>query len=54
MSQTVFEKLQLADEKNLLIQQMVASANQKLAMLDVSLVKPVGKAHLGTGDMEFF
>ena len=36
------------------LMQMVASANQKLAMLDVSLVKPVGKAHLGTGDMEFF
>ena len=36
------------------LMQMVASANQKLAMLDASLVKPVGKAHLGTGDMEFF
>ena len=32
----------------------VASANDKLAMLDLSLVKPVGKAHLGTGDMELF
>ena len=36
------------------LMQMVVSANQKLAMLDASLVKPVGKAHLGTGDMEFF
>ena len=36
------------------LMQMVACANEKLAMLDVSLVKPVGKAHLGTGDMEFF
>ena len=32
----------------------VACANDKLAMLDLSLVKPVGKAHLGTGDMELF
>lgn len=32
----------------------VASANDKLAMLDLSLVKPVGKAHLGSGDMELF
>ena len=36
------------------LMQMVASANDKLAMLDLSLVKPVGKAHLGTGDTEFF
>lgn len=34
--------------------QMVTRANQNLAALDISLVKPVGKAHLGTGDMEFF
>ena len=33
---------------------LIATANDKLAMLDISLVKPVGKAHLGTGDMEFF
>ena len=32
----------------------VATANNNLAALDISLVKPVGKAHLGTGDMEFF
>ena len=36
------------------LMQTVAGANDKLAMLDLSLVKPVGKAHLGTGDMEFF
>jgi hypothetical protein len=36
------------------LMQMVATANDNLAALDVSLVKPVGKAHLGTGDMEFF
>ena len=34
--------------------QMVVSANDNLAALDVSLVKPVGKDHLGTGDMELF
>ncbi len=33
---------------------IVARANDTLALLDVSLVKPVGKAHLGTGDMELF
>ena len=36
------------------LMQMVATANDNLAALDVSLVKPVGKAHLGTGDMELF
>ena len=36
------------------LMQTVARANDKLALLDISLVKPVGKAHLGTGDMEFF
>jgi len=36
------------------LMQMVATANDNLAALDISLVKPVGKAHLGTGDMEFF
>jgi hypothetical protein len=36
------------------LMQLIASANDNLASLDVSLVKPVGKAHLGTGDMEFF
>lgn len=34
--------------------QMVTRANDNLAALDVSLVKPVGKNHLGTGDMEIF
>ena len=33
---------------------IVARASDTLALLDVSLVKPVGKAHLGTGDMELF
>ena len=33
---------------------MVATANNNLAALDISLVKPVGKAHLGNGDIEFF
>lgn len=36
------------------LMQMVSTANDNLAALDVSLVKPVGKAHLGTGDMELF
>lgn len=36
------------------LMQTVARVNDKLALLDISLVKPVGKAHLGTGDMEFF
>ena len=36
------------------LMQTVARANDKLAMLDISMVKPVGKAHLGTGEMEFF
>lgn len=34
--------------------QMVVNANNNLAALNVSLVKPVGKDHLGTGDMELF
>ena len=33
---------------------MVHQANDNLADLDISLLKPVGKAHLGTGDMEMF
>ena len=36
------------------LMKLIATANDTLAMLDISLVKPVGKAHLGTGDMEFF
>ncbi len=36
------------------IMRMIASANDNLATLDVSLVKPVGKAHLGTGDIDLF
>lgn len=36
------------------LMQKVTTANDNLAALDISLVKPVGKAHLGTGDMEFF
>ncbi|MEO8383775.1 MAG: hypothetical protein ABI583_00925 [Betaproteobacteria bacterium] len=36
------------------LMQVIATANDNLAALDISLVKPVGKAHLGTGDMEFF
>jgi len=34
--------------------QIVASANSNLAAVDVSLLNPVGSAHLGTGDMELF
>jgi len=33
---------------------LVEQANDNLADLDVSLLKPVGKAHLGSGDMEMF
>ena len=33
---------------------LVDQAIDNLADLDVSLLKPVGKAHLGTGDMELF
>ncbi len=33
---------------------LITSANEQLAKLDASLVKPVAKPHLGTGDMEFF
>ena len=36
------------------LSQLVEQANDNLADLDVSLLKPVGKAHLGTGDMEIF
>lgn len=36
------------------LSQLVEQANDNLADLDVSLLKPVGKAHLGTGDMEMF
>ncbi len=36
------------------LSRMVEQANDNLADLDVSLLKPVGKAHLGTGDMEMF
>jgi hypothetical protein len=36
------------------LSQLVEQANDNLADLDVSLLKPVGKAHLGTGDMELF
>ncbi len=34
--------------------ELVTQANDNLADLDVTLLKPVGKAHLGTGDMEMF
>ena len=34
--------------------ELVDQANDNLADLDISLVKPVGKDHLGTGDMEMF
>jgi phage shock protein A len=33
---------------------LVDQANDNLADLDLSLLKPVGKAHLGTGDAELF
>ena len=33
---------------------LVEQANDNLADLDISLLKPVGKAHLGTGDAEMF
>ncbi|MBL8520064.1 MAG: hypothetical protein JNK75_05265 [Betaproteobacteria bacterium] len=33
---------------------LVEQANDQLADLDLNLIKPVGKAHLGTGDMELF
>jgi hypothetical protein len=33
---------------------LVEQANDQLAELDLTLMKPVGKAHLGTGDMELF
>ncbi|MBI3714983.1 MAG: hypothetical protein HY255_03185 [Betaproteobacteria bacterium] len=33
---------------------LVKNANEQLAKLDVSHVKPVAKPHLGTGDMEIF
>lgn len=33
---------------------LVGQANNNLANLDMNLLKPVGKAHLGTGDMEMF
>jgi hypothetical protein len=49
--------LQSADPHNGATQklsQLVLQANTNLADLDVSLLKPVGKAHLGTGDMEMF
>lgn len=36
------------------LSQLVDQANDNLADLDVTLHKPVGKAHLGTGDMELF
>ena len=34
--------------------QLVNQANDNLADLDITLLKPVGKAHLGTGEMEMF
>lgn len=34
--------------------ELIDQANDNLADLDISLVKPVGKDHLGTGDMEMF
>ena len=34
--------------------ELVNQANDNLADLDVTLLKPVGKAHLGTGEMEMF
>ena len=37
-----------------ILSQLVEQANDNLADIDVSLLKPVGKAHLGTGDMEMF
>lgn len=36
------------------LSQLVDRAIDNLADLDISLLKPVGKAHLGTGDMELF
>lgn len=36
------------------LSRLVEEANDNLADLDVSLSKPVGKSHLGTGDMELF
>lgn len=33
---------------------LVKSASEALSRLDASLVKPVAKPHLGTGDMEIF
>lgn len=33
---------------------LVEQANDNLADLDISLLKPVGKAHLGAGDIEMF
>jgi hypothetical protein len=36
------------------LSRLVLQANINLADLDASLLKPVGKAHLGTGEMEMF
>jgi hypothetical protein len=36
------------------LSELVDVANDNLADMDVSLLKPVGKAHLGSGDIELF
>ena len=42
------------DNGALTLVQLIDRANDNLADLDVSLQKPVGRAHLGTGEMELF
>ena len=42
------------DNGALTLAQLIDRANDNLADLDVSLQKPVGRAHLGTGEMELF
>ncbi len=49
-----FEPASAQDDATETLSRMVERANDNLADLDVSLLKPVGKTHLGTGDMEMF
>jgi hypothetical protein len=54
---TLAKALEHGDARNVdgaALARLAERANDMLADLDMTLVKPVGKTHLGTGDMELF
>jgi hypothetical protein len=53
----IADSLKDADAKHVdraTLNSLIERANDQLTELDVAFVKPVSKAHLGTGDMELF